>query len=165
MRFGQRFFFPSLYRKIKDQNPSISEDFTKTFLKWPRDRLETTWRQCWSFRAEKRSAQASAHPLSPAFVCLVLWEFWLRLNEIHEVRTFAPCKGFFFVFVVVFSSLENYFGFRTTKVRVKTDHSVSMTWNKSFEHFQTGLYFSDNCTFDLWVDFVSSASPSFVGMN
>ena len=52
MSFGLRFFFPSLYRKIKDQNLSISEDFTKTFLKWPRDRMETTWRQCWSFRAE-----------------------------------------------------------------------------------------------------------------
>ena len=53
---------------MKDQNPSISENFTKTFLKCPRDRLETTW----SFRAEKRFAQASAHPLSPAFVGLVL---------------------------------------------------------------------------------------------
>ena len=31
---------------------------------------------------------------SPAF----LWEFWLRLNEIHEVRSFAPCKGSFFCF-------------------------------------------------------------------
>ena len=34
-------------------------------------------------------------------------------------------KAFFLVFVVVvvvFSSLENYFGFRTTNVRVKTDH-------------------------------------------
>ena len=33
-------------------------------------------------------------------------------------------KAFFFVFavVVVFSSLENYFGFITTNVRVKTDH-------------------------------------------
>ena len=99
------------------------------------------------------------------FVCVVLLEFWLRLNEIHEVRTFAPCKGFFFVFVVVFPSLENYFGFRTTNVRVKTDHSVSLRWNKTFEHFQTGLYFSDNCAFDLWVDFVSSASPSFAGLN
>ena len=29
------------------------------------------------------------------FVCVVLWEFWLRLNEIHEVRTFSPCKAFF----------------------------------------------------------------------
>ena len=79
------------------------------------------WRQCWSFRAEKRSAQASAHLLSPAFVCLVLWEFWLRPNEIYEVRTFASC--------VVFSSLENYFGFRTTNVRVKTYYSVSLRWN------------------------------------
>ena len=32
MRFGSRFFFPSLYRKIKDENPSISKDFTK--LDW-----------------------------------------------------------------------------------------------------------------------------------
>ena len=34
-------------------------------------------------------------------------------------------KAFFvvvFVVAVVFSSLENYFGFRTTNVRVKTDH-------------------------------------------
>ena len=155
-------FFASLYRKIKDQNPRISEDFTKTFLKWPRDGLETTWRQCWSFRAEKRSA----HPLLPAFVCLVLWEFWLRLNEIYEVRMFAPCKGFFFVFVVVvFSSLENYFGFRTTNVRVKTDHPSVWGGIKRFEHFQRGLYFSDNCAFDLWIDFVSSASPSFAGLN
>ena len=36
------------------------------------------------------------------------------------------------VVVVVFLSLENYFGFRTTNVRVKTDHSVSLRWNKTF---------------------------------
>ena len=91
-----KIFLPKPFWKIKDQNPSISENFTKTVLTWPRDRLETRRRQCWSFRAEKRSAQASAHPLSPAFVCLVLWEFWLfwlRLNEIHEVWTFAPCNS------------------------------------------------------------------------
>ena len=60
--------------------------------------------------------------------------FCERLNEIYEVRTFAPCKGFFFFVVVVFvvSSLENYFGFRTTNVRVKTDHSVSLRRNKAF---------------------------------
>ena len=40
-------------------------------------------------------------------------------------------KAFFFVFVV-FSLLEIYFGFRTTNVRVKTDHSVSLRWNKTF---------------------------------
>ena len=50
--------------------------------------------------------------------------------KIHEARTFAPCKEFFFVFVV-FSSLENYFGFRTN-ARVKTDHSISRRWNKTF---------------------------------
>ena len=62
-------------------------------------------------------------------VCVVLWEFWLRLNEIHEVRTFS-CKAF--LFVVVFSSLEKYFEFRTTNISVKTDHSVSLRWNKTF---------------------------------
>ena len=42
-------------------------------------------------------------------------------------------KAFFvFIVVVVFSSLENYFGFRTTNVRVKTDHSVSLRRNKTF---------------------------------
>ena len=34
-------------------------------------------------------------------------------------------KACFFVFVVViFSSVENYFGFRTTNGRVKTDHII-----------------------------------------
>ena len=126
-------------------------------------------------------AESSVHPLSQAqgrFFCsltasfdcvcvilnVVLWEFWLRLNvTLHEVhvRTFAPCRAFLFVFVFVFvfSSLKNYFGFRTTNVREKTDQI------KRFELFQRGLYFSDNCSFDLWVDFVSSASPSFDGVN
>ena len=55
------------------------------------------------------------------------------LNEMHEVRTFAPCKSFVFdTFALIFSSLENYFGFRTTNVKGKTDHSVSLRWNKGF---------------------------------
>ena len=99
MRFGQRFFFPSLYRKIKDQNPSISEDFTKTFLKWPRDRLETMTSMlvfqggktfCASFCASliacvcsfsSPEPVVSGYKLSPvalgtrvAFVCVVLWD-------------------------------------------------------------------------------------------
>ena len=80
--------------------------------------------------------------------------------EMHEERTFAPCRGLeaFFFYVVVYSSLENYFGFRTTNVKGRTDHSVSLRWNNRFEHFQRGEYFSDNCAFELWVDFVSSAS-------
>ena len=60
-------------------------------------------------------------------------------------------KAFVFVFVVVvaFLSLENYFGFRTTNVRVKTDHPSVSGGIKRFEHFQRGLYFSDNCALDL----------------
>ena len=50
----------------------------------------------------------------------------------HEVRTFAPCKAFLFDIFAFFSSLENYFGFRTTNVKGKTDHSVSLRWNKRF---------------------------------
>ena len=57
----------------------------------------------------------------------------MKYTLIHEMRTLAPCKAFLFVFVVVvLSSLENYFGFRTTNVRVKTGHSVSLRWNKTF---------------------------------
>ena len=66
-----------------------------------------------------------------SFVALVA----LVLSEMHEVRTFAPCKAFLFDMFAFFSSLENYFGFRTTNVKVKTDHSVSLRWNKRFWTF------------------------------
>ena len=93
-----------------------------------------------SFRAEKRSAQASADPLSQAqgglFCVLTVFVSGLFvagvLSEMHEVRTFAPCKAFLFDMFAFFSSLENYFGFRTTNVKGKTDHSVSLRWNKRF---------------------------------
>ena len=41
-------------------------------------------------------------------------------------------EPFYLFFFVVFSSLQNYFGFGATNVRVKTDHSVSRKWNKTF---------------------------------
>ena len=52
-------------------------------------------------------------------------------------------KAFVFVFgvVVVFSSIENYFGFRTTNVRVKTDHSVRLRWIKTFRTFPKRFVF------------------------
>ena len=39
-----------------------------------------------------------------------------------QVQTFAPCKAFLFdmTCLLFFSSLENYFGFRTTNVKGKT---------------------------------------------
>ena len=94
------------------------------------------WTPC-DFRAEKRSAQASAHPLSQAqgglfSVCSLCLFVAGVLSEMHEVRTFAPCKAFLFYMFGFFSSLENYFGFRTTNVKGKTDHSVNLRWNKRF---------------------------------
>ena len=41
-----------------------------------------------------------------------------------------------------FSSLENYFGFRTTNVKAKTDHSVSLRW-KVLNIFKEASFFSD----------------------
>ena len=90
------------------------------------------------FRVEKRSAQASAHPLWQAgsrrdfSVCRLCLFVAGGLSEMQEVRMFAPCKGFLFDMFAFFSSLENYFGFRTTNVKGKTDHSVSLRWNKRF---------------------------------
>ena len=57
------------------------------------------------------------------------------LSERHGVLTLAPCKAFLFDTFAFFSSLENFFGFRTTNVKGKTDHSVSLRWNKRFWTF------------------------------
>ena len=57
------------------------------------------------------------------------------LSGMHEVRTFAPCKAILFDMFAFFSLLENYFGFRTTNVKGKKDHSVSPRWNKRFWTF------------------------------
>ena len=59
------------------------------------------------------------------------WMKYARCERLFLVKAFF----FVFVVVVVFSSLENYFGFRTTNVRVKTDHFVSLRRNKTFWTF------------------------------
>ena len=69
----------------------------------------------------------------------------MRLVEVCKAFSFF----FFYVVLVAFSSLKNYFGFRTTNVKGRTDHSVSQRWNKRFEHSQRGEYFSDNYAFEL----------------
>ena len=109
------------------------------YSRWSPTRGGRTSRFDCIFRAEKRSAQASAHPLSQAqgglFRVLTVFVCWFVagvLSEMHEVRTFAPCKAFLFDMIAFFSSLENYFGFRSTNVKGKTDHSVSLRWNKRF---------------------------------
>ena len=58
------------------------------------------------FRAEKRSAQASAHPLSQAqggnFLCVDCAFVAGVVSEMHEVRRFAPCKAVLFDMFAVF---------------------------------------------------------------
>ena len=83
------------------------------------------------------------------FVCLSLREFWLRLNEMHKVWTFAPRKAFLLLCGFCFSSLENYFGLGTTNVKGKTDHSVSLRWNKEFWTFPKRRVF-----FGLFIRFI-----------
>ena len=95
-----------------------------------------------------------------AFLCVdcvsLLLEFWVTvvLSEVREVRTFAPCKAFLFDMFAFFSSLENYFGFRTTNVKGKTYHSVSLRWNKRFWTFlKRRVFFLIMHPINLWVDF------------
>ena len=82
--------------------------------------------------------------------CVCLFRSVRVLTETEwntRVANVCSLQRLFFVFdvvVAIFSSLENYFGFRTTNVRVKTDHPSVWGGIKRFEHFQRGLYFSDN---------------------
>ena len=121
-----------------------------------------------AFRAEKRSAQASAHPLSQAqggLFCVDcverVREFCLRLNEMHTVWTFAPRKAFLLLCGFCFSWLENYFGLGTTSVKGKPDHSVSLRWNKEFWTFPKRRVFFD-CSFDLFVSWFRLLSPGWI---
>ena len=85
-------------------------------------RLKAGFSVCWSV-------------LTIQFVCLSLREFWLRLNEMHKVWTFASRKAFLLLCGFCFLLLENYFRLGTTNVKGKTDHSVSLRWNKEFWTF------------------------------
>ena len=95
------------------------------------------------------------------FVCLSLREFWLRLNEMHKVWTFASRKAFLLLCGFCFSSLENYFGLATTNVKGKTDHPFTLRWNKEFWTFPKRRVF-----FWLFVRFICELiSPSFARLN
>ena len=81
---------------------------------------------CASLIAGSRRAFLCVH-----FVCLLL-EFWVKCTRCER---FLPVKHFYLRCLLFFLSLENYFGFRTTNVKGKTDHSVSLRWNKGFWTF------------------------------
>ena len=80
-----------------------------------------------------------------ACVCLsrlVLWEFWLRLNEIHEVRTFAPCKGFFcFCCCCCFFFTWKLLWIQNNQCYSKNRSSVSLRRNKTLWTFPKRFVF------------------------
>ena len=111
-------------------------------------RLKAGFSVCWSV-------------LTVQFVCLSLREFWLRLNEMHKVWTFASRKAFLLLCGFCFLSLENYFGLGKTNVKGKMDHSVSLRWNKKFWTFPKRRVF-----FWLFIRFICELiSRSFAGLN
>ena len=115
------------------------------------------------FRAEKRSAQASVHPLSQAqggnFLCVdcacLLLEFWVKYTRCEP---FLPVKHFYLTCLPFFSSLEHYSEFRTTNVKEKTGHSVNLRWNKRFWTF-----LKSECCFWLCIRFIYELiSPGWI---
>ena len=61
------------------------------------------------FRAEKRSAQASAHPFPQAqgeLFCVLTVFVGGVLSEMHEVRTVTSCKAFLFDMFAFFRRLK-----------------------------------------------------------
>ena len=114
-------------------NPAIKAKNAKkdrrAILCWPWFSLQGGKTFCASFCASLIAGSRRA------FLCVDCVCLFGVLSKMHEVRTFAPCKAFLFDMFAFFSSLENYFGFRTTNVKGKTDHSVSLRWNKRFWTF------------------------------
>ena len=126
---------------------------------WSREDIQGGKRFCASFCASLIAGSRRAF-LYGDCVCLLLE----IMSEVHEVRTFAPCKALLFDMFAFFSSLENYFGFRTTNVKGKTDHSVSLQWNKRFWTFlKRRVYFLDCASrINIWVDFAGLNEAPFV---
>ena len=139
-------FLNGLYRKMKDQNPSISEDFTKTFLKWPRHGLETTWRKCWSSRRKRvlrKLLRISCRRLKAGCsVCLFVTESfdWDRMKCTRCERLLLP----FYLFVFFFSPHLK-ITLDSEQPMLKEKRIIPSVWGgiKGFEHFLRGEYFSD----------------------
>ena len=100
--------------------------------------------------------------LKGGFFCVGSCECWLCLFVCHWESSEWNAQGerlllkkpFTFVWL---SSLENYFGFGTTNVKGKTDHPVSLRWNKEFWTFAKRRVF-----FWLFIRFIcEQISPSF----
>ena len=110
---------PGIENQTNWADGSGRKNVLRKLLRIPYRRLKAGFSVCWHL-----------------FVCLSLREFWLRLNEMHKVWTFASRKGFWLLCGFCFSSLENYFGLGTTNVR-KNEASIFLIVHSIY----------------LWVDF------------
>ena len=135
--------------------------------------VSTTWHS--TFRAEKRSAQASAHPLSQAqgglfCACVGCVQLCLSVTERSSDWDWIKCtrcerflleKSFYFCVVFVFRHLQIILD-SNNRCWGKNESSPSV-WGriKSFQHFQRGEYFSD-CAFDLLVSWFRLLSPGWI---
>ena len=87
-------------------------------------------------------------------VLTVLVCCWSWVKKCTRCERLLPVKHFYLTCLLFVSSLENYFGFRTTNVKGKTDHSVSLRWNKRFWTFlKRRVFFLIVHPINLWVDF------------
>ena len=91
-------------------------------------------------RIPYRRLKAGFFCVLTGFVCCLL----LELSEMHEVRTFAPCKAFYLTCLLFFRRLKI-----TLDSEQQTLTNIPSVWGgiKGFEHFLRGEYFSD-CVFD-----------------
>ena len=111
---------------------------------------KTIFQPFWAsvFRAEKRSAQASAHSLSQAqgglFLCVdcacLLLEFWVKCTRYERL---LPVKHFYLTCLLFFCCLK--ITLDSEQPMLKEKRIIPSVWGgiKGFEHFLRGKYFSD----------------------
>ena len=144
----------------------LAQGASKILETRPRSAVKDYCAACLTFQGGKtfcarfcaRLIAASRRAVLTVFVC-----HWESSNwDWKNARDVNVCYGKAFLSVCFFfSSLENYFGFRTTNVKGKTDHSVSLRWNKKFWTFPKRLVF-----FWLCIRLICELiSPSFAGLS
>ena len=118
------------FRRLDDEHVIYTALHTPVWLGMDTRGVQGGKTSCESFCASLIAGSRRAF-LHVDCVCLLL-ETWVKCSRCERL---LPGKHFYLTFLLFFSSLENYFGFRTTNVKGKTDHSVSLRWNKRFWTF------------------------------
>ena len=122
-------------------NPAIKAKNAKkdrrAILCWPWFSLQGGKTFCASFCASLIAGSRRA------FLCVDCVCLFGVLSEMHEVRTFAPCKAFLFDMFAFFCRLK--ITLDSEQPMLKEKRIIPSVWGgiKGFEHFLRGEYFSD----------------------